>query len=189
MKLWVAVAALVLFDLLAPAIASAQRNELAAEASGLIDASATNPSFGGGLQINYAHRLVGVPGVGLFVEVPFVAGFNNTGFSVRELQRENINSYFLTPGLKVKFVPGFFLSPYLAAGIGFAHFSSTTTSASDTTFAADWGGGFDIKLVPIVGLRIEARDFYTGTPALVPLLGSVGNQHNVVVSGGIVFRF
>jgi opacity protein-like surface antigen len=174
---------------LAPVATQAQKNELAAEGSGLVNASATNPSFGGGLQINYAHRLVGIPGVGLYVEVPFVAGFNNTGFSVRDLRVENVNSYFVTPGLKVKFAPGFFLSPYLAAGVGFAHFSSSTTNTSDTTFAADWGGGLDIKLVPIVGLRIEARDFYTGTPALVPLIGSVGNQNNVVVSGGIVFRF
>ncbi len=175
---------------LLPAIANAQKNELAAEAAGVVDASATNPGYGTGLQINYARRLVGVPGVALYVEVPFVAGFNGTEFNVAQLQRVNYNNYFFTPGVKVKFVPGFFLSPYLAAGIGFAHFSNTgLNGTSDTTYAADFGGGLDIKIIRYLALRLEARDFYTPTPTLIPLAGAAGNQNNVVVSGGIVFRF
>src|SRR5690242_11807145 len=105
-------------------VASAQSNELALEASGLINASATNPSFGGGFQVNYAHRLLGVPGVGLYGEIPFVAGFNNTGINIAQLQRENFNAFYLTPGVRVKFLPAFFISPYLAAGVGWGHFSS-----------------------------------------------------------------
>jgi hypothetical protein len=142
------------------------------------------------LQINYARRLIGVPGVGLYVELPFVAGFNGTEFNVTQLQRVNFNNYFFTPGVKVKFVPGFFLSPYLAAGIGFAHFSNTgTNGASDTTYAADFAGGLDIGLIRFLALRLEARDFYTPSPTLIPLAGSIGNQNNVAVSAGVVVRF
>jgi opacity protein-like surface antigen len=189
MRFPVALATLALLSLV-PLVAHAQKNELAFEAVGVVDASATNPGYGTGLQINYAHRLVGVPGVALYVEVPFVAGFNGTEFNVAQLQRVNYNNYFFTPGVKVKFVPGFFLSPYLAAGIGFAHFSNTgLNGATDTTYAVDFGGGLDIKVVRFLALRLEARDFYTPTPVLIPLAGSLGNQNNVALSGGIVFRF
>jgi opacity protein-like surface antigen len=164
----------------------AQTNEFAAEASGLFTTSNYNPNAGVGFQLNYAHRLFHVPLVSVYGEIPFVAGFNSS-FSVADLARENYNSYYVTPGVKVKFAPGFFISPYLAAGVGWSHFSSTQTEASDNKFAADWGGGFDMKVLPFVSLRLEARDFYSGVPQLI--VPTTGNQNNIVVSGGIVLRF
>jgi outer membrane protein with beta-barrel domain len=187
MKFWLALAAVLVFAF--TVAAHAQSNELAAEASGLVNTSATNPSFGGGFQVNYAHRIVGVPGIALYGEVPFVAGFNNTGVNLTQLQRVNFNSFYLTPGLRVKFIPGFPISPYFAAGVGWGHFSGKNTNTSDDRFVSDWGGGLDIKVAPIVGLRLEARDFYSGVPSLIPIVGSFGNQHNVVVSAGVVLRF
>lgn len=171
--------------------AQAQSNEFAAEASGLLNVSPYDPGAGVGFQLNYAHRLFHVPLVGIYGEIPFVAGFDNTQYVVTELRRETFNSYYVTPGVKVKFAPGFIVSPWLAAGIGWAHFSSTQNSSSDTHFAADWGGGLDFKVFPFVSLRLEARDFYSGVPTLglglpVPL---PGNQNNIVVGGGLVARF
>jgi len=190
MRLRLALAATLLLSLAALS-AHAQKNEFAVEGSGLFNTSAYNPGVGGGFQLNYAHRMFGVPGIGLDFEVPFVAGFNNSQYIVTQLRRADYNNYYVTPGLKVKFVPALFVSPFLAAGVGWAHFSSTQSSASDTTFAADWGGGLDFKLIPLIGLRVEARDFYSGGPSLIPFAGSLGlgNQNNVVVSGGIVLRF
>lgn len=178
----VAILCLVFFSL----AAHAQTNEFAAEASGLFTTSNYNPNAGVGFQLNYAHRLFHVPLVSVYGEIPFVAGFNSS-FSVADLARENYNSYYVTPGVKVKFAPGFFISPYLAAGVGWSHFSSTDTNASDNKFAADWGGGFDMKVFPFVSLRLEARDFYSGVPQLI--VPTTGNQNNIVVSGGIVLRF
>src|SRR5579863_7025835 len=149
MRLWLGVIAMVCLGL--TGVVSAQKNELAAEASGFVNTSPYDPSAGAGLQLNYARKLVGVPLISLYVEVPFVAGFNNEQFVVTQLQRENYNNYYVTPGLKVKFAPGFFVSPYLAAGVGWAHFSSTSNNTSDTNFAADWGGGLDFKIAPVVG--------------------------------------
>jgi hypothetical protein len=166
--------------------ACAQSNEFAAEASGLLTASNYNPGAGVGFQVNYAHRLFHVPLVSIYGEIPFVAGFDSS-ISVADLARENYNSYYVTPGVKVKFAPGFIISPYLAAGVGWSHFSSTQTNASDTKFAADFAGGLDFKVFPFVSLRLEARDFYSGIPEL--LLPTTGNQNNIVVSGGIVLRF
>ena len=58
---------------------------------------------------------------------------------------------------------------------------------------AQFGGGIDVrtrvKLLLPIGLRGEFRDFYTlGNPSFgVPVLRS--DQHNLVVSGGLVVHF
>jgi opacity protein-like surface antigen len=161
--------AIVVFLSLVPLMAQAQKNELAAEGSGVIVADATDPGFGGGFQLNYARRLIGVPGIGVYGEIPFVAGLNNAQVLVSQRQALDYRSYFITPGVRVKFLPAFPVSPYLAAGVGWSHFSSKQNSATDDEFAADWGAGLDIKLVPFTG--------------------SLGKQNSVVVSAGVVLRF
>lgn len=175
--------------------AQAQKNEFAAEVAGAFS-SANNLSFDTaiGYQLNYARRWIGVPGLRLYVEVPFVAGFNNTRSLTSLGSSQNYNSLYFTPGLKLKLLPAFFISPYVAAGIGFAHFHSPTTSSSETDFAADIGGGLDVKVFPFVSLRGEVRDFVTSTPNLSlstfgqsNVLG--GATNNIVASGGIVLRF
>lgn len=180
---------------LAGLAAHAQKNEFAAEVAGAFP-SANNLSFEPalGYQLNYAHRLLALPGVGLYIEVPFVAGFSNTRTLVSLANGQNYNSLYFTPGIKVKFVPGFFISPYLAGGIGVAHFHSASTSASENDFAGDIGGGLDVKVFPHVSLRGEVRDFITSTPELnLGLLGQLtslsGTTNNVVASGGVVIRF
>ena len=52
----------------------------------------------------------------------------------------------------------------------------------------DFGGGVDVKLWRFVGLRAEARDFYSGNPSF-NVEPSSSRQHNVVVGGGFVLRF
>lgn len=175
--------------------ARAQSNEFAGEVSGAFP-SANNLSFDTavGYQINYAHRLVGIPGISLYVEVPFLAGFNNTRTLESLVNGQNYNSLYFTPGIKIKFVPGFFLSPYIAGGIGLAHFHSSSTSASESDFAGDIGGGLDVKVFPHISLRGEIRDFITSTPglnlgALEALTGITGTMNNVIASGGVVLRF
>jgi opacity protein-like surface antigen len=173
--------------------AQAQKNEFAAEASGLFP-STNNLSIdpAAGFQLNYAHRLIGVPGVALYVEVPFLAGFNSLRTASSLLNGQNYSSIFVTPGLKVKFVPGFFISPYVAGGIGLAHFSASNSGGSENDFAADIGGGVDVKVFPHVSLRGEVRDFITDTPGFGTLdliQNFTGKTNNVVASGGIVLRF
>jgi opacity protein-like surface antigen len=173
--------------------AQAQKNEFAGEVSGLFPSTnnlSIDPALG--FQLNYAHRLVGVPGVSVYVEVPFLAGFNNLRTVGSLFNGQNYSSFFVTPGVKVKFVPGFFISPYLAGGIGVAHFSASNSGNSENDFAADVGGGLDIKILPHVSLRGEVRDFITDTPGLgvIGLLQNfTGKTNNVVASGGIVLRF
>jgi opacity protein-like surface antigen len=173
---------------LAALAAQAQKNELTAEASGLFTVSQYNADAGVGFQLSYAHRLYHVPLLSLYGEVPFVAGLNNERYSFNNLARENYKDYYVTPGLRLNFAPGFIFSPWLAAGAGWGHFSSNLTSATDNQFAADWGGGLDIKVFPFVSLRLEARDFYSQAPTLA-LPSNGGHQNNIVASGGLVLRF
>jgi opacity protein-like surface antigen len=176
-----------LFSIIVAVSAQAQTNEFAFEASGLFTSSQFKNDAGVGFQLNYAHRLFHVPLVSIYGEIPFVAGFDNTQYSLAGLVPQNYNNYYVTPGVKVKFAPGFIFSPYLAAGVGWVHFSSTQSSASENKFAADWGGGLDTKIFPFVSFRLEARDFYSDVPSL--LVPASGKQNNVVVSGGLVLRF
>jgi hypothetical protein len=76
------------------------------------------------------------------------------------------------------------ISPFLSTGGGFAHFSSTnaTLNNAGTKGALQAGAGFDVSTpIPLIGLRGEVREFYTGTFA--------NTRHNVFVGGGIVFKF
>ncbi len=172
--------------------AFAQKNEFAAEVSGAFP-SASNLSFepAVGFQLNYAHRLFGVPGVGIYVETPFLAGFSNQRTITSLFTGQDYSSLYFTPGVKVKFLPAFFISPYIAGGVGLAHFSASNGGGSENDFAADIGGGFDVKVFPHISLRAEARDFITDTPGLNlnVLQNFTGKTNNVVASGGVVIRF
>jgi opacity protein-like surface antigen len=169
--------------------AQAQKNEFAVSASGLLTSASFNTSSSAGFQINYARRLIPLPLISLYLELPFEAGFNGSRTSGPSLNREDYNTLYFTPGLKVKFAPGFPVSPYLAGGLGWGSFRSTNTSATANKFAADLGGGVDFKVFPYISLRGEVRDYWTGAPTLDFPGIYHGNVNNIVLSGGAVFRF
>ena len=170
-------------------VAQAQKNEFAVSASGLLTSASFNTSSSAGFQINYARRLVPLALVNLYLELPFEAGFNGSRSTGLNLNREDYNTLYFTPGLKLKFAPGFPVSPYLAGGAGWGSFRSTNTSATANKFAADLGGGIDFKVFPSISLRGEVRDYYTSAPTLdFPNIYS-GSVNNIVFSGGAVFRF
>jgi hypothetical protein len=58
-------------------------------------------------------------------------------------------------------------------------------------FAWNYGGGTDLVFQRHLALRLELRDYVTGQPAAIRAYGNTitGTSHNVVPSGGIVFRF
>ncbi len=167
--------------------AQAQKNEFAVSASGLLTSSSFNTSSSAGFQINYARRLIPLALINLYLELPFEAGFNGSRTSgPPSLNREDYNTLYFTPGLKVKFAPGFPLSPYLAGGLGWGSFRSSNTSATANKFAADLGGGLDFKVFPYISLRGEVRDYWTSAPTLDFTGIYHGNVNNIVVSGGAV---
>jgi opacity protein-like surface antigen len=169
----------------------AQSNELAITGGGQFS---SNSFFDSGTSwavgANFAHRVAGIPFVGLYLEVPVVVGPK----SVLKISSTDYSSLFVTPGLKVKFAPSFFISPYVAGGVGFARFrvdaTNSTPEQTRTNAVFDIGAGLDMKIAPFLSLRGEVRDFYSGLPTF-DLVGSglSGRQHNVVPQAGLVFRF
>jgi opacity protein-like surface antigen len=106
-----------------------------------------------------------------------------------------VRSIYATPGLRLRFTPKEPVSPWLAAGAGYAFYNSDNTAidggpaagGSKHTYAIDVGGGVDYALGKSYVLRGEARGFYTGSPRFgTP---SDNGLFNFVVSGGLVWRF
>jgi hypothetical protein len=161
-----------------------------------------NLEIGSGItfQLTYARQLSKGRNTSLYLEVPALAvPLQNIKTSLASAPR-NYDSFFVAPGLRLKLVPDARISPWLSAGGGYALFDESAERVDGTLnltrgtsgCAVQFGGGIDMKtpikvLVPI-GVRLEARDFYTSKPTYnVDTGGSF--QHSVVFSGGLVLRF
>ena len=152
---------------------------------------------GGTYQANYARRIANAKLASLHVEVLFAATPLVKIKSTNIFIPRDYASLFLTPGLKLKLVPSWRVSPYVAAGGGYARFresdfrtnnQANTGKIGTNTGVYNYGGGLDIRLFHYLGLRGEVRDFVTGNPNFnAPFLSN--RQHNVLTSGGIVLHF
>jgi hypothetical protein len=133
----------------------------------------------------YSHRLANFRLASLHLELPVMfSPVRNAG-----LFNPNFSSFFFTPSLKLKLLPSSGISPFFSAGGGLARFKEN--SASDTRGAFQVGGGLDFKTrLPMLGFRIEARDFITGRPG-TPTFTTVTSDHlhSIFVGGGITLHF
>jgi opacity protein-like surface antigen len=197
---------LVLLLLVGPANVSAQKHEVAGLLGGMStgDKHFTLPSpgslqIGNGLtyQLNYAHRILDAKLAAVYLELPLAVTPNTDINSSNLLVPRNYGALFITPGLKLRLLPLGGFSPYGVLGAGYARFSESSTLLNGQTntatqgtnrVAIDYGGGLDVRVLPHLSLRGEIRDFYSGTPHFNTSL-TEGNQHNVLVSGGVVLRF
>jgi hypothetical protein len=177
--------------------ALAQKNELGFLAGATFSPdNSTSASYQG----IYGRRIVNAHVASLYLELPVVGVTQRNGPSQKGNQ-DHFSSIFVTPSLKLKFLPNTAVAPFLSVGGGFAHFSSSfdivsfvppftsqTVSNNNTTGAFQAGGGVDIKTpIPALGLRLEVREFYTGEPD--PDFGLQGRHQNLFAGGGIVLRF
>ncbi len=133
----------------------------------------------------FAHRIVHLPLASVYWELPVVVAPKSV---LRIPSRSNYSSLFFTPSLKLKLAPELPFSPYFVAGAGFARFKQDTPDESVNTGVFSYGGGLDTKFFPYLSWRIEARDYYTGSPSF-SAIGDTGRQHNIVAQTGFVFRF
>lgn len=190
---------LVVVSLLMVGSAFAQKNDVALTGGGYLEV--TNPLNLGAawaLEGSYARRIAGVPMLSIALELP-IAG--SSGSSIPTLSGLNIatsySSLFITPGVRVRLAPSFFLSPYVAAGIGYGRFDKTLITGVNTsngTMAFDVGGGLDMKILPHISLRGEIRDFNSGgldIPGLPSFLNSAatGRLNNLFITAGISVKF
>ncbi|HEX4948482.1 MAG TPA: hypothetical protein VFZ34_17545 [Blastocatellia bacterium] len=148
-------------------------------------------------QASYARRLLDAKVASLHVEVLLAATPLQKVRSTNTTIPRDYASLFLTPGLKVKFLPGWRVSPYVAAGGGYARFAESEFRTNDQPNLGqrgtnrgvfNYGGGVDIRVIRFLSLRGEVRDFVSGNPNFnAPFLSN--RQHNVLTSGGFVLHF
>jgi len=184
--------------LLITAPLAAQRQELGLTLGGVLSQTRGQVKLSGGtaFQANYGYRLANVGPVAIFGEVHFLANPQRTIQAIPTATRD-VASLYVTPGIRVKFLPTARVSPYLVAGGGLGVYEHSTTLLNGQPNPAPrtvnrgvfaYGGGVDVGVTKWLGLRCEIRDFYSGSPVFnIPSLR--GRQHNVVASGGFVLRF
>jgi hypothetical protein len=190
----------------AAAAAAAQRNELGlslgamlSQNRGLLAPLTLNLSSGIAWQADYAHRiLTGNQYAALYGDVVVSGNPQRVISSPSGSATRDIASFFVVPGVRIKFAPQANVSPWFSIGPGYGLYQQSTTSLNGAPNTAPrdlnrivvgYGGGLDWKVARIVSLRLEIRDFYsTGSPAYnIP--GISGGQHNYVAGGGFVLRF
>jgi opacity protein-like surface antigen len=149
-------------------------------------------------EVTYARRFTDAKLASMHFEVVFAATPSTDINPSNVALPRSYSSIFLTPGLKFKLLPGFFLSPYVAAGAGYARFtvSDTATDGSVTTVVQrgsnkgvyNYGVGAELKFFPGLSLRGEIRNFISGSPNLGPTLLE-DTRRNVFYGAGLVVRF
>lgn len=164
---------------------SVQKNELSGafgrtfvSNQGIVGSTGAELRFGNGLtfEINYARLLKSASVFAVRAEIPLVV---NPDQDLHAAPPNRIpgqyRSFMAVPSARVNFFPDVAVSPWVSFGLGFAHFSESSTllfggkntGPTGTTTAAVQGGfGLDVKLVKSFTLRGEVRDFWTGVPQL-----------------------
>jgi len=159
-------------------------------------AGSTQISSDVALGANYGYRFLGAGVAALYGEVEFVALPNRSLTAATAIVPKNYASLYVTPGVRLKFLPAARISPWVAVGGGYALYQEAaqlsngqnTTNRNLNRGVFDFGGGVDYRLFRFLVLRAEVRDFFSGNPNLNTALSS-STQHNVVASGGITIHF
>lgn len=180
----------------------AARNELAFGLGGIpalprSDSSRLEAGSGVAFQVNYGRRLASSSTVALYGEVNFVASPLRDVTTSSSSATHDFASLYITPGVRVKFLPASRLSPYVAVGGGYADYEQSTKQIDGRPNAAprelargvfDFGAGLDVRVWRFLALRGEARDFHSGSPNY-NLASISGGQHNVMATGAIDVRW
>jgi opacity protein-like surface antigen len=180
----------------------ARKNELAFGLGGIpaisrSDAPALDSGTGVALQVNYGRRLVNGHKAALYGELNFLASPTRDVSSSVATATHDFASLYVTPGIRLKFLPASRISPYALVGGGYADYEQSTTRIDGGTNTVsrqlargvfDFGAGVDVRLWRFVALRGEARDFYTGSPNY-NIASISGGQHNIVATGAFVIRW
>ncbi|MDP9161352.1 MAG: porin family protein [Acidobacteriota bacterium] len=173
--------------------ANAQKNDLGFGVGGYFAASnPLNLGAAWAIEGSYARQFAAVPLLSVSAELPIAASYKS---SIPTLNGTTLarsyTSLFITPGVRVRLAPSFFISPYVAAGLGYGRFNRELyngTTSPYGAFAFDVAGGLDVKILPFVSLRGEVRDFNSSTFGFQSFIAP-GRQNNVFVTLGLGVRF
>ncbi len=148
-------------------------------------------------EITYARHLWESDLFQLSAEVPILFDLDQDENLRTNLIPGDYSAIFLTPAARLKFFPRTFVSPWISAGGGFGHFSSSSTlefggpnpgQTGTTTGVAQFGAGIDATFFGGFTFRGEVRDFYSGVAPLNVNIGMT-REHNLFAGGGFVWHF
>jgi len=207
-KAVIAVLAVMMFILGGSAAAQDEKNELSGSLGrmfisdqGIIGATNFNPVVrsGNGLtfEVNYARRILGTPVFAIAGEVPAVFDLDEKLNSGDNVVPKNYKQIFITPSARLNLFPDTAVSPWVSLGGGFAHFTENSTliyggpnpGSSTTSGVLQGGFGLDVRVLHHFSIRLDVRDFWSGTPSLPLADTGKSRQHNFFVGGGVVWHF
>jgi hypothetical protein len=207
-KAVIAVLAVMMFILGGSAAAQDEKNELSGSLGrmfisdqGIIGATNFNPVVrsGNGLtfEVNYARRILGTPVFAIAGEVPAVFDLDEKLNSGDNVVPKNYKQIFITPSARLNLFPDTAVSPWVSLGGGFAHFTENSTliyggpnpGSSTTSGVLQGGFGLDVRVLHQFSIRLDVRDFWSGTPSLPLADTGKSRQHNFFVGGGVVWHF
>ena len=145
---------------------------------------------------NYARYLKNFKVFGLYAELP-VAIYPRMDVNYHlGTTPKDIGAVFVTPSVRVNIFSGESVTPWVSVGGGYGRFreapvtlyENPNPSSGSNTGVVQFGAGLDVWVWHTWGGRFEARDFYSGTPALNVDTGR-SRQHNYYVGVGVMHRF
>ena len=146
---------------------------------------------------NYARLLKSRGFLGFSAELP-VAVYPRMDLNTYANQiPKDIGALFITPSARVNFFYGQSLTPWVSVGGGYARFREASKlnfygdnpgPTGSNTGVVQFGIGLDVWPWQRWGFRMEARDFYSGVPAL-NVSTTNSRQHNYYVGVGVIRRF
>ncbi len=146
---------------------------------------------------NYGRLLKSYNILGLYAELP-VAIYPRMDLNDRDnLIPKDVGALFVTPSVRVNIFSGQGVTPWVSVGGGYGRFREAPVlnyfgpnpgPTGTNTGVVQFGAGLDVWVWQRWGARLEARDFYSGTPALNVDTGR-SRQHNYYVGIGVVHRF
>jgi len=148
-------------------------------------------------EVNYARRLFGTPVFAISGEVPAVFDLDEDLNSGENVVPKNYKQIFVTPSARLNLFPATAVSPWVSLGGGFAHFTENSTlinggpnpGSSSTSGVLQGGFGLDVRVLHQFSIRLDVRDFWSGTPSLPLADTGKSRQHNFFVGGGVVWHF
>ncbi len=148
--------------------------------------------------LNYS-RLLKTHGIfGLSVEVPVAAVIDMDLNAVKNLIPENYKAFYVAPSARLNFFHDQGVSPWVSfrgrlrplqdgRAPDFRRVQSWPNQHEHGS-VLQFGAGLDVWPWHSWGLRLEARDFWSGVPDLNVDTGR-SRQHNYYVGGGVIYRF
>jgi hypothetical protein len=145
---------------------------------------------------NYARYLKSFKVFGLYAELP-VAIYPRMDVNYHlGTTPKDIGALFVTPSVRVNIFSGESVTPWVSVGGGYGRFreapvtlyENRNASSGSNTGVVQFGAGLDVWFWHTWGGRFEARDFYSGAPALNVDTGR-SRQHNYYVGVGVTHRF